>query len=410
MKHQNGEILFPYDAMPQIFADGARSGISTLFMFGWWPGGMDRMYPDYVPDPKLGGGQSMRENIRRFQEGGGNVIMYSSGRLVDRETDWFKEHGHLAVIKTRSGAEVRDNYLFSNRSTFERCYGSVELSPMCLGAREWIKVLRSVVDMAADYGCKGVFFDQLGSQEYPCCDPEHGHPVPYLNQTDSKRQVLAELRAYARERNPDMAFGIEIFSDATAQYCDFVHGLYLQTLFAQENWEENQEKPRHSCFVDWMRYVYPDLTISDRDIRDDTDIERRVNWALQRGLIHDVEIYRCRKTIAETPHYQDYLGKINQLRERNHDLLRLGTYRDTLGFDWSESEAEARAFVNGERMAVVVCQSHKPSVTGTLTVPGYRYTGSDSVGNVTVNGTGAQPQVTLGKHGLAVLIFERTTG
>ena len=408
-KQQNGEILYRYDSLPGIFADGAKSGIRAILMFGWWPGGMDRMYPEYRADEEMGGEAALRENIRRFQEDcGGEVILYASGRLVDRESGFFGEKGQTLAVKTIGGADVRDPYLFANRSTFERCYGAVELTPMCTDCREWIDELKKVVDLAVLYGCKGVFFDQLGSQEYPCCDPGHGHPVPYLTQTAGKRRALAELRQYAKQRDPDLAFGIEIVSDATADMADFIHGVYFQTLFAQNaDWEETGEKARYTCFVDWTRYTFPELVISDRDIRDDTDIKRRVNWAFQRGLVHDVEIFRCRRTIAETPHYQAYLARVNALRDRYGDLLVQGRYIDTEGFTIDGNDVDARAFLAGRRMAVVLCQSHRPILTTSLAAAGYRLVDHAGVGGIRVDDQGGTVCVTLERHGLVVVLFER---
>ncbi len=409
LKHQDGEVLYPYDALPTIHADGAQSGIKTLFMFGWWNGGMDRMYPDYSPASDLGGEAALRENIRRFQdELGGQVIYYASGRLVDRASEFYRRTGDRLLIKRPSGHTAGETWLFANRGSYARCYGAVELTPACLDCREWLDLLKSLVDQAIDYGCKGVFFDQLGQRETPCWDASHGHPVPYFTQAAGKRAALDELRHYANEKAPGMAFGLEIFTDTTAQYADFIHAVYLQTLFAQNpDWEQKQEKPRYTGFVDWMRYTFPEVSISDRDIRDDTDIERRVNWAFQRGLLHDVEIYRCRRTIATTPHYQTYLGKVNALRERFADLLQGGRYTDTEGFVIDSTAIEARAFTAADRMAIVVCQSHLPEASAELRVPGFQFTDSGHVGAVCLVAHPGHVVIRLKKHGLAVMVFKK---
>jgi hypothetical protein len=416
LKHQNGEILFPYDSFPQISEIGKSAGISGLFMFAWWPGGMDRMYPDYVPDPEMGGEAALRENIQKFQELGGEVIFYASGRLVDRASDFFKQHGRRLAIKTRSGGEARDAYLFSNRSSYERLYGAVELSPMCPDCPEWVEVLKGVVDMAADYGCKGVFFDQLGTQEYPCCDPNHGHPVPYVTQTEGKREAIRQVRDHCRKVAPEMAFGVEIFADCVGEYFDFVHGLYLQTnMAANPDYQERGVKAKTSCFIDWTKFVFPEVIISDRDIRDGEDVPRRVNFAVLRGLVHDVEVYRCRRTIDAIPEYQDYLGQVTALRQRHADVLIRGTYRDTLGFTVDSDELDARAFVCGDRMGILVTQSHLNEVVAQVTAPGWVFTGLDQAGDGAAEGTAEgdrtstdeQVQLRLPRHALMLLQWRR---
>ncbi|MFQ3670970.1 MAG: DUF6259 domain-containing protein [Verrucomicrobiia bacterium] len=385
LKHQNGRILFPYDSFTRIREAGAAAGIHSLFMFGWWPGGMDRMYPDYVPDPELGGEQSLRENIRRFQDNGGSVMFYASGRLVDRESEFYRQYGSALAIKTRTGAEARDTYLFGNTATIERLYGAVELVPMCLDCPQWQEVLRGIIDQAADYGCKGVFFDQLGLQELPCWDKTHGHPVPYVTQTQGKRRVISELRAHCKSRDPNMALGVEVFADAIGHYFDFIHGLYHQNYLAQNpDYQQRGEKPVCRGFIDFTRYIFPEVLISDRDIRDGNDVERRVNFVLTRGLIHDVEIHRCRETIDAVPHYQAWLGAINALRDRQPHLLE-DTYRDTLGFECDNPEIEARCFTGPGRLTVVATQSHLESAAAVIRVPGARLQSWDGAGGFRVS-------------------------
>jgi hypothetical protein len=124
-----------------------------------------------------------------------------------------------------------------------------------------------------------------------------------------------------------------------------------------------------------------------------------------RGLIHDVEIYRCRRTVAEAPRYQAYLGQINALRDRHPDLLVRGTYRDTAGFTIDNDDIDARCFTAGDQIAMVLSQSHLPEAATKLTVPGYRFAEADGVGQFSVSADGVR--VTLGRHGVAVIVCQR---
>lgn len=409
LRHQDGTVQFPYDSLPQVFADGAAAGVKGLFMFAWWPEGHDQGYPHYRPDPDMGGEAGLRENIRRFQdELGGNVILYASGRLVDIRSSFFAGQGQRLAIKTRGGAFLREYYNFANHSTYSRSLGTVELSPMCLESEEWIAVLEGVIDLAADYGCRGVFFDQLGLSEHPCHDPSHGHPVPYLTSAAGKRRIVERLRDYARARNPGLAIGVEVFADCVADKFDFVHGWYGQGYVARNvDYQARGERPVYPGFFEWTRYAFPEALVSDRDIRDDHDVERRVNLGLLLGLFPDVEIHRCRKTIAAVPHYQAWLGEVNALRARHADLLDPANYRDTLGFTLDSAEVDARAFVHGDRLAVLVTQSHLASATAALTVPGKRFVGQDGIGaaQVTPDPASGGVHLVLPRHAIALAIF-----
>lgn len=409
MKHQNGDVLFPYSELPRIHESGARAGFDTLFMFGWWPGGMDRWYPEYVADPELGGEAELRKRIREFQEElGGNVILYASGRLVDRQSQFYRDKGRRLSIKRRSGDELSDAYLFGNRATYERMYGAVELVPMCIACEEWVDELRRIVDIAADLGCKGVFFDQLSLTEYPCCDRSHGHPVPYFTQPADKRRILAALRDYAHSLDPRLAIGNEIFSDVICESFDFIHGLYHQNYIpSDDRWVQEGRKPEFPGFFEFSRYMFPEMVISDRDIRDGHDVPRRVNLALLLGLVNDVEIYRCRRTIDEVPEYQEHLGKVNALRSRMPDLLVRGTYRDRIGFTIDTDQLEARCFTRGDEMVVLATQSWRDEIEGTVEASGLTFNRADGVEPYSVDARGESVRVRVGRHGIAALVYRR---
>ena len=44
------------------------------------------------------------------------------------------------------------------------------------------------------------------------------------------------------------------------------------------------------AFTERSRHTFPKVVISDREIRDDTDVPRRVNHAMLKGLRSDIEI------------------------------------------------------------------------------------------------------------------------
>jgi hypothetical protein len=124
-----------------------------------------------------------------------------------------------------------------------------------------------------------------------------------------------------------------------------------------------------------------------------------------KGLCNDIEIYRCRSLIDETPTYQAYLAKVNAIRNKYIDCLMLGTFRDVLGFENSNKAVQAKGFLGEKRMAVVVTNEFdKKALSTNISVPGYRYAECATLGDAKVDGAG---NATLGQYGLAVLVFEK---
>ena len=408
LKHQYGEIHYRYDQLPEIYAHGMDAGIDTLLLFGWWKGGMDNDYPNYVCDEAMGGEAALIRGIQDFQTAGGTVMLYGSGRLIDVATDYYRRTGRKISIKDRLGIERREAYRFRGSGTYTGNFADRTFVVACPSQEAWFEVLKQIADLAFKYGCRSVFYDQMGAGEYPCCDETHGHAVPFMQNILAKADALQKLRAYVKARDPDMALGTELLCDVTAQHADYIHGQWGACV-ATDDWEKRGEKPQTVGFTDWFRYAFPEIILSDREIRDDSDIERRVNHALLKGLRSDVEIYRCRRTIAETPHYSRYMKEANRIRKKYADLLLTGTYRDTLGFTITHPEIDARCFEAGDRKAVLLTQSYLPSAHATLAVGGYHYTEHDGIGRCSVEPAGEQIHIELARHALAIVVLERTS-
>ncbi len=405
LHHQYGEYLFPYEKLEQAYDDAAKAGIDTLFLFGWTAAGMDSGYPVYSADPKLGGVKTLKENIRKVQAKGGKVILYFNGQLIDVESDYYRSgEGARVAIKRADGTEHRESYNFTNGGTFLRAFVNKTFVVACPACRSWLEILKRHVDFAVELGVDSVFFDQLGLLSYPCCDPSHGHPVPYTGIMQGKREMLKELYEYAKSRNPEMGVGIECTTDQTLQYTDFVHIFGFPAGVWNSDWREKGEKPRTLSASYLFKAAFPEAVISNRNIRDDSDVEFPVNQMLLLGSRSDVEIYRCRATIAETPHYQAYLAKANALRERFGRLLYDGTFRAETFHRVSNPEIQTNSFLLGDELAVLLTQSSRELARTEVAAPGFHLERLDSVsGDVTME----DGVVTIPRNGFAVLLYRR---
>lgn len=410
MKHQYGEVLFPYtDLSKRIRMVGESVALNTVLVHGWHQGGHDNDYPNYSADTLQGREEALKEQIKGFQNGGGSVLLYYSGRLMDKASDYYLNQGGKKIcLRDNTGAEIYDSYKFKGPGTFTGTYNSRSFAIADFRKSEWMRKLKQMADQAVHLGAKSVFFDQMGWGEPADWNLEHEFPIPYLQSITDKARTLQTLRDYIRKKDAELALGIELLTDITAMNVDYVHSRYGATEVLNPDWEQKGSKPISTNFIDWFRYTFPEIIMSDRDIRDDVDIERRVNHTVLKGLRNDVEIYRCRGLIDETPHYQKYLAEINQLKERYKHLLLLGRYTDTEGFEMDNKQIDARRFENNKRAAIVLTQSFLPSATTTLKIPnGYRYSSSGSVGEVLIKPGKSAITITLKKKALTVIEFEK---
>ncbi|WP_202863901.1 DUF6259 domain-containing protein [Ereboglobus luteus] len=395
LRHQYGEQFFKYTDLPgRIKNVGESVGADTVFAFGWWETGMDNGNPHYDADPAQGGDAGWKKAIADYKKNGGRLLLYFNGKLIDRESEFYKNGpGKEICYKDNTGAELTEQYRFTGMATFLGSYNARTFVVADTRDPRWQKMLLEWAARAYDYGADSVFYDQLGYVERTTnWDISGEFPIPNHRVLADKAAVLKKIRAQNMKKSPEFALGTEWLTDATAQYCDYIH---IYTTTAGPN-----------SFIDWFRYTFPEVIVSDREIRDDTDIERRVNNTVLKGLVNDIEIYRCRDLIDKTPTYQAYLAKINEIKQRYIDLIVAGTYRDTEGFTNSNPQVEARAYTNGNGMAVVVTQTVEAPQTTAITVPGYKYKESRTANGATVSKDGGK--VSLGQHALAVLVYEKT--
>ena len=388
-RHQYGEQFFRYNDLSGRIADVEKSVDSdATLIFGWWEKGMDNSVPDYLPDHTQGGAEGLRKAITEYQAGGGHAALYVNGKLIDRQSDFYLS-GEAASLAMRdnTGAECVEYYKFTGMGSFLGAYNHRSFVVADTRNPKWVEKMMSWVDMALDLGASSIFYDQMGAIERSAVNWELSgeFPVPDLAPLTAKASAMKECRDYAHEKG--LAIGSEHITDYLSMYVDYTHGDgYLD-------------------FIDWFRYTFPELIISDRCIRDDTDIERRVNLTVLKGLRNDIEIYRCRGLIDETPNYQAYLAKVNALKEKYSDLLLEGRFAYKDFFSCKGGDIEARCFVNGNRLAIVATSEAASRQRARLEVPGYRFVEASTIGDASVSSHGSR--IRLGRHGLAVLIFEQ---
>ena len=380
MRSQYGENVYPFSAMGTICDEGLAAGIDTLLMFGWHSGGHDNDYPNYTISHALGGREELKKGIAAFHEKGGKVILYSNGQLIDHNSDFYR-YGNGKSISTKDlrGNEHLQSWGYAGRGLSLAVFGGRTFSRACPSSREFFGILKKFIDMAADLGADGVFFDQLGSGDQLCCDSGHGHAVPFTTIMECRSAMLAKLRGYAENRG--LSMGIEHLSDITAQHADYIHSYPGGANAVNPDWEAKGEKPQVLQDFSFFRYVFPEVVVSNREIRDLNDMVRRCNYLLVQNLVSDVEVYRCQRSIGALPEYQEYLGKVNAFREKHADLLRGAKFRSDALYTCSTDALYTAGHLAPDRSFVIMATlSHLDKCKASFDVPGYRFDSADFFG------------------------------
>ena len=396
-KHQYGEYLFHYPDMNGIVDEAGRSvGCNALFLFGWWAEGMDHGNPDYSPDESQGGDAALKAEIDRYQSAGNHLLLYFNGKLIDRESRFYRSGmGPKVCRHDNTGSEILERYKFTGEGTWLGEYDQRTFAIATMMDPDWNKVLCQLQDRAYELGAHSVFFDQLGyvERESTNWDTSREYPVPDVFGIQKRAECLKMLRDRYAEKAPDFALGAEGTVDALCQYCDYTHGYPAND--GPERW------------LNFFRYTFPEIVFSDRGLRDDVDVPRHVNNTLLDGQRNDIEIFRARSIISDAPVYQAYLAQANAVKEKYKESLLLGRYNDTIGFSCSNPEIDARAFVSedGSKMAIVAANQsmgEPRKLQAKFTVPGFRFVEASTLGGATAG----QGRVCLGQYDCAVLLYD----
>lgn len=324
-KHQYGEIFWKYEDLPQLWEEGKRYGLDGLLLFGWWKGRFDNNYPEYEPDPTLGGAEGLRDAIAQIQEKGGHVLLYTNGNLIDVKTDFYKRIGQRISHKDIDGNEYREHYKFSNDGTVLKNFGYKSFVTACNSTSEWHDNLLNVARLKLSFNPDAIFFDQLASCMKLCFDTSH----PHGNRVDMEGMGRWNNIQAIRDILPEgKAIGVECVNDRYCNLVDFIHGCGTGMSYSPGN-SYSPGDPFPDIFLD----TFPQIPISNRGIHDNKDGFRdHLNYAFTYGLIFDTAIYRCRRIgVAGLPDYAEYLKKLITLKDAYKEYFYHGRFRTMFG-------------------------------------------------------------------------------
>lgn len=318
LKHQYGEIYFKYEDLPRLYLEGKKYGLNALMVFGWWKGRFDNNYPEYEPDPALGGAEKLKEAIKEVQRLGGHVILYSNGNLIDVKTDFYKRIGQKISHKDIDGNEYREHYQFSNDGTILRTYGYKSFDTACHRTPEWKDNLLNVAALKLSFGPDSIFFDQLGCALKLCFDSEHPHGYRIDEDGMGRFENIGAIREITPQ---NVAIGTESVCDRYANLVDYVHGC------------GNGNAYTPNAYPDLYLHTFPGLRITNRFVHDDKDgFKDHLNYAFTCGLIFDVCIYRGRVFgIEGLPEYANHIKYLNDIKAAYKPYFYHGTYRSMYG-------------------------------------------------------------------------------
>lgn len=311
MNSPEGEFRYSYKDLVKIGEDCARHGVKAIQLTGWNDGGQDQNNPSHKTDDMLGTFEDLRDSIKKCQEMGVKVILFTKFTWADRATEWFrKDLIRLAVKDPYGDCYYHNGYAYQTASQFMDI-STKRFIPMCFLSEEYLEVCNEEFRRCLALGADGILFDEcLGHGPTKLCfDPNHGHPIgAHIYANDNK--LIHNFTKIAD--NPDFLFAGEAIYD-----------------LEYESYHVSYHRTEDHDHIPWMRYVMPHAPIitvttgfNDRDM---------INQCLLYNYIVSYEPYNFKGRLDDFPLTLEYGKKMDKLRAELRDYFWDGAFQDVIG-------------------------------------------------------------------------------
>ncbi|MGH9402357.1 MAG: DUF6259 domain-containing protein [Terriglobia bacterium] len=371
-------IVWKFKDLPKLAAGAKKYGVTTFEILGWDIGGIDRGYPQYRPDPRLGTPEEFRQALAEVKKIGVHPLIFSNIQFSDTAIPLFREKLYRDAVDGRWAPDWPmagwGEGTMSAHMGLTR-HNMTLVSPAHSDFRKLL--LDQYVQLVKD-GADGFQLDKtnaVGSLDFNSnipTSPDRSLPEGVLT-------TFKETLAKCRDVNPNFALASEIFWDRAFPLVDisYVRMNYI-----------DMESPA-------LRYTFPEWTSTICAERPgDFNV---MNNGMRYGLVWAMQPRHYNDSMDEplTRPLSRYVEDLIRIRAKHKDILFLGRFRDTMGaeveagenvrysiFEGMGQPGKACVVVNygneqataevswagGEGASVEILQPFQPDTTGRLPV------------------------------------------
>jgi Domain of unknown function (DUF6259) len=91
LSNSEDQIVYRFNDLPRLAADAKKYDITTFEILGWDIGGIDRGYPQYEPDPRLGSAEEFRKALAEIRAMGVHPLIFTNVDVADTATPLFRD-------------------------------------------------------------------------------------------------------------------------------------------------------------------------------------------------------------------------------------------------------------------------------------------------------------------------------
>ena len=343
------KIIADYKIYDQWTKEANKYGINCHELIGWDNGGLERNYPLYIPEDKLGGREGFKTLLKSIKDRGDHCLVFMNYNVLDMSTDWYKKDLHKYMSQDQFGNQAiwmgwGESTLLARKQLSVRYHVRSSVVP---GIR---KILDDFYVQLVKDGAQAFQIDKLVVGSSLDFNPLNT-AKPDVALCQELVNAIDTLVQKCRAINPDVRMASEFSTDRFIPYFDVGY-----------------RNTNGAYGISPMRYMFPEWTACQH-ISEPQDF-RGVNGAVLTGAVLCVEPNTYQGSIDQ-PMFKElgeYIKEIERIRKELANQVFLGKYYDNLGAKVTQLKGtdaihyKVHGAVNSDQRSIIIANDSKEPV------------------------------------------------
>jgi len=304
------KIVTDYVGYDKWCQDAEKYGVDCHELIGWDVGGLERAYPEYAPEEKLGGREGYRALLQSIHERGAKNLTFVNYNVFDSCTDWYKEELYKYTHQDEYG-NTPNWMAWGEGTVLARAQFSVRRHHIASMIPQTEEILEKYLLELVKDGADGFQIDKVCVGSLLDFNPLNTEK-PDVALYEGLVQAIGRLWNKCRDINPDFRIASEDGHDRMIPYFDVGY--------------------RNACHygISPLHYVFPEWTACQH-VSNMMDFEA-INSAVMTGAVICMEPFAYQGSM-DHPVYRKlscYIREVERIREELKDIIFLGEYCDNL--------------------------------------------------------------------------------
>ena len=304
------KIVTDFKGYNQWTKDAKKYGITTNELIGWNKGGLERDYPMYVPEEKLGGKEEFKTLLKSIKERGDHCLVFCNYNILDQNTDWYKKDLYKYQSQDQFGKQGiwmgwGESTLLARKGLTVRYHVRSSVVP---GIE---KILEDYFVQLVKDGAQGFQIDKMVVGSTLDFNPLN-KAKPDVALCEGLVKAIDQLSLKCKAINPEFRMASECGIDRLIPYFDIGY----------RNSTGYEISPLHYVFSEWTSCQH---VSAPRDFKG-------INGAILSGSVICIEPEMYQGTLDQPLYYDlaKYIEETERIRHELKDIIFLGKYYDNL--------------------------------------------------------------------------------